>query len=47
MGSESGGLAVLPASKEAESPSKEGGRWVIIFSLKLFCIAKLSLHAEF
>ena len=40
-----GGLAVLLASKEAKSPSKGGG--VIIFSFKSFCIAELSLHAEF
>ena len=42
---EQGNLVILLASKEAESPSKGGGD--IIFSLKSFCIAELSLHAGF
>ena len=32
-------------SKDAKSP--RGGGGVIMFPLKLFCIAELSLHAEF
>ena len=45
MTREQGNLAALPASKEAKSSGK--GEGVIIFSLELFCIAELSLHAEF
>ena len=49
-----GNLTVPPPSKEGESPSNlvllvllGRGGGVTIFSLKLFCIAELSLHAEF